>query len=191
MTVQTPWGYSVDYIEPMISVEDFNMLCPGMSSTDAQVKSVLESVSAAVRDYCGWHVAPSLECDFIGTGDGNILMLPAMGITEVSSLTIDGVEQADFEWTNAGMVRLKCAKFPDKWRSVECIYTAGFGVGAIGQVIAQIASNALAAAPGVSSERAGNVSITYNQTGAGVTGGVSLLPRDYELLTAYRLARAW
>ena len=59
------------------------------------------------------------------------------------------------------------------------------------QVVAQIASNALAGAAGVSSETAGGVSISYNRTADGVSGGVSLLPRDKEMLQAYRLVRAW
>ena len=187
----TPWGYSVDDMQSLISVEQFRLLCPGLSSTDAQIQAVLDSVSAAIRDYCGWHVAPSLECTYIGDGEGHLLMLPAMGVTEVDSLTIDGDVATDYEWTAAGMVRLKKSTFPDKWRSVECVYTAGFTSAAIGQVVAQIASNAIVAAPGVANERVGDVSIAYNQTGTGITGGVSLLPRDYELLAPYKLARAW
>ena len=187
----TPWGYSVDDMQSLISVEQFRLLCPGLSSTDAQIQAVLDSVSAAIRDYCGWHVAPSLECTYIGDGEGHLLMLPAMGVTEVDSLTIDGDAATDYEWTAAGMVRLKKSTFPDKWRSVECVYTAGFTSAAIGQVVAQIASNAIVAAPGVANERVGDVSIAYNQTGTGITGGVSLLPRDYELLAPYKLARAW
>lgn len=190
MTVETPWGYTVDSLDSMISVSDFRALCPGMSSTDEQVQAVLDAVSAAVRDYCGWHVSPSLECTFTGHGEGGLLILPAMGVTSVESLSVSGEAVTDYEWTAAGMVRLKGVTFPNEWRSVVCTYNAGFSIGAIGQVVAQIASNALAAAPGVANERAGNVSITYNQTGAGITGGVSLLPRDYEILAPYKLARA-
>lgn len=187
----TPWGYSVDELQSLISVEEFRLLCPGLSSTDAQIQAVLDSASSAIRDYCGWHVAPSLECTYIGNGEGHLLMLPAMGVTEVDSLEIDGDAVTEYEWTAAGMVRLKSSVFPDKWRSVECVYTAGFTSAAIGQVVAQIASNAIVAAPGVANERVGDVSIAYNQTGIGITGGVSLLPRDYELLAPYKLARAW
>lgn len=190
MTVETPWGYSIDYLSSMIDVDEFRALCPGMSSTDDQIQAVLDAVSSAIRDYCGWHVAPSVECTFTGNGEGRLLVLPAMGVTSVESLAVSGEAVTDYEWTAAGMVRLKCAAFPDEWRSVVCTYNAGFSVGAIGQVVAQIASNALAAAPGVANERAGNVSITYNQTGAGITGGVSLLPRDYAILAPYKLARA-
>ena len=190
MTVQTPWSYTVDSLSSLISVEQFKALCPGLSSTDAEIQAALDTASSAIRDYCGWHVSPSLECTFTGEGEGRLLVLPAMGVTAVSSLEIEETAITDYEWTAAGMVRLKNAVFPDVWRSVECVYTAGFSSGAIGQVVAQIASNALVAAPGVSSERAGNVSITWNQTGSGISGGVSILPRDYALLAPYKLAQA-
>lgn len=188
--VQTPWDYVIESLPSMITVEEFELLCPGLSSTDAEIQEMLDVVSSAIRDWCGWHVSPSLDCAYTGEGEGRLLVLPAMGVTEVTSLEIDGAATSEYEWTAAGMVRLKSGAFPDAWRSVECYYTAGFSAGAIGQVVAQIASNALAASPGVANERAGNVTITYNQTGAGITGGVSLLPRDYALLAPYKLARA-
>lgn len=193
--VQTPWGYSIEVesgssIPSIISVADFKLLCPGLSSTDNEIQAVLNSVSSAVRDWCGWHVAPSLTCTLVGDGEGRLLVLPSMGVTSVTSLEVNGSAETNFEWSAAGMVRLKHSVFPDSWRSVECVYTAGFDSGAIGQAVAQIAANSLAAAPGVANERAGNVSITYNQTGSGITGGVSLLPRDYAILAPYKLARA-
>lgn len=191
MTVQTPWGYTVDSLSSIITVEQFKALCPGLSSTDAEIQAALNAVSSAVRDYCGWHVAPNLTCTYTGNGEGRLLVLPAMGMTGVTSLTVDANAVTDYEWTAAGMVRLKSSVFPDTWCSVVCVYNAGFTSDAIGQVVAQIASNSLVAAPGVANERAGNVSITYNATGSGITGGVSLLPRDYDLLTPYRLAKAW
>jgi len=193
MAVQTPWGYTVDgqSIPSVITVAQFKALCPGMSSTDTEIQAVLDAVSAAVRDWCCWHVSPSLSCTFTGEGDGRLLMLPAMGVTSVTSLSIGGEACTGFEWSANGMVRLVDGRFPDSWRSVVCAYSAGFSAASVGQVVAQIAANSLAAAPGVSSERAGNVSITYNQTGAGITGGVSLLPRDYAALSPYKLARAW
>ena len=187
----TDYGYAVDgELESLISVDDFRSLCPGLSSTDAQIQAVLDSVSSAVRDYCGWHVSPSVRCDFVGHGIGSLLMLPGMNVTDVESLEIDGDSVSDYEWTGAGMVRLKSATFPDSWRSVECVYVAGYSSAVIGGVVAQIASNSLVAAPGVSSERAGNVSITYNQTGSGIAGGIALLDRDRELLARYRLAES-
>lgn len=191
MTVMTPWGYTVESLPPLITVEHFRLICPGFSSTDYAIQSALDAVSSAIRNYCGWHVAPNLECTFTGNGEYRTLMLPALGVTGVTSLEIKGDAIGEYEWTSAGMVKLKSSTFPDEWRSVECVYNAGFeGADDVCQVAAQIAANAIAAAPGVANERAGNVSITYNQTGAGITGGVSLLPRDYALLAPYKLARA-
>lgn len=191
----TDWGYSVEgeSLPLLISVSDFRVLVPGLSATDAQLSAVLAGVSAAVRNHCGWHVAPALACTYVGNGEGRLLMLPAMGVSSVTSLEVCGgeVDSARYEWTAAGMVRLLGDVFPDAWRSVECKYTAGFTSTAIGQVVAQIASNALVAAPGVREEHAGQVGITYNQTGSGISGGVSLLARDVEMLAPYKLARAW
>lgn len=190
MTIETPWGYSVADLPPMLDVCSFRDLYPGMSADDDSIMAVLDATSAAIRDYCGWHVSPSIECTFTGEGDGRILILPAMGVTAVDSLSVNG-ESAAFEWKSCGLVRLTCGAFPDAWRSVTCEYTAGYDASAVAQVVAQIAANAIVAAPGVSSERAGNVQITYNQTGTGITGGVSLLSRDMAILAPYKLARAW
>ena len=188
--VETDWGYSVETLPSLISVQQLRELY-SLSSTDAQLQTVLDAVSSAIRDFCGWHVAPSLSCTFKGHGDGRLLMLPAMGVTAGSSLKVGGTPVTAYEWTSAGMVRLTDGAFPDAWRSVECTYVAGFSAQSVGQVAAQVAANALVAAPGVSAERAGDVSITYNQTGVGITGGVSLLQRDRDALAPYRLARAW
>lgn len=188
---ETDWGYSVDSLSPIITVEEYKALVPGLSSTDEQLSLALNAISAAIRNHCGWHVAPLLECEYMGNGEGRMLVLPSMGVASVDSLEVLGESMDDFEWVPSGIVRLKRGSFPDEWRSVKCAYSAGFSTDAVAQVVMQIASNALTASPGVVSERVGDVSVTYNQTGVGVTGGISLLPRDIELLAPYKLARAW
>jgi len=182
-----------DTLSPIISVAEFRVLCPGLSATDEQITQVLESVSASIRAYCGWHVSPSIECTYTGNGEpyGVLMMLPAMAVSDVDSLTIEGASVDAFEWHDDGMVRLTEGVFPDSWRSVVCVYTAGYDSSELAHIVAQIASNAIVAAPGVAGERVGDVSVTYNQTGAGITGGVSLLARDKEQLAPYKLVRAW
>ena len=187
----TNWGYEVDSLPALMRVQDFCALNPSLSSSYERIGAVLDSVSAAVRDWCGWHVSPSLECTFTGNGEGRLLMLPGMGVTAVSSLSVNGEETTAFVWTSAGMVRLTDGEFPREWRTVECTYTAGFDNSAIGAVVAQVAANMLVASPGVAEEHVGSAGITYNRTGNGITGGVSLLDRDLEILAPYRLVRAW
>ena len=177
-----------DGLEPLLDLYQFRLLCPNLSATDEQVDSVLSGVSAAIRAYCGWHVAPKTRCVFTGHGEGSLLMLPAMAVSQVDSLDVNG-ENPEYEWHDDGMVRLKSGCFPKSWRSVVWEYEAGFDGFDLAQAVAQIASNAIVAAPGVSSEHAGNISISYNKTGDGITGGVSLLDRDRALLAPYKLVR--
>lgn len=189
----TPWNYEVTRsLPPIITAEDFDKITGGaMSATTEQKEAMLSSVSQAIRDHCGWHVAPNVKCTFTGEGEGRLLVLPTLAVNEVTSLEIAGVA-ADFEWRSCGLVRLKAGAFPDSWRSVKCCYSAGYdSTGSLGAIVAQIASNALAAAPGIAEEHAGGVGATYNKTGDGITGGVSLLARDKELLSPYVLSGAW
>ena len=189
----TPWNYEVSRtLPPIITAEEFDKITGGvMSATTEQKTAILDSVSQAIRNHCGWHVTPPAKCTFTGEGEGRLLVLPAMAVSDVSSVEIMGVA-ADFEWRSNGLVRLKKGTFPDAWRSVKCVYTAGNETGgSLAAIVAQIASNALAAAPGIAEEHAGGVGATYNKTGDGITGGVSLLARDKELLSPYVLSGMW
>lgn len=188
----TPWGYEVaEPLGPVIDAARLDELTGGVLASTAEQKAAkLAGVSAAIRDWCGWHVAPAAECTYTGEGDGRVLLLPAMAVRSVSSLQVCGRE-AEFEWKQSGIVRLARGRFPDKWGSVRCRFEAGYGADALGEIVAQIACNALVAAPGIAEEHAGSVGATYNKTGDGITGGVSLLARDKELLAPYRLAGAW
>lgn len=185
----TPWNYFVDSeIKPLISVEEFDLLTTNsFSSKDDEKLAKINGVSAAIRNYCGWHISPVMQCTYIGEGQGRILVLPAMAVRSVESLTVLG-NQRDYEWRQSGLVRLKSGVFPDEWQSVVCEYEAGIeNDSSLSEIVAQIVSNALAAAPGIAEEHAGGVGATYNKTGDGITGGVSLLDRDKEQLSMYRL----
>ena len=191
--MNTVWGYTIDSesLPPLMTAAEFAEYTGGaFSSTSEKVDAVLDAVSASVRDYCGWHVSPNLPCTYSGETDGRLMVLPVMGLSSVESLKYGETEFA-FEYLSSGVVRLKFGMFPDVWGGVECKFHAGFDSAALAGIVAQIASNALAASPGVSDERAGNVSISYNRTGDGVTGGISILERDRELLSPYKLVRAW
>ncbi len=73
-----------DGLEPLLDLYQFRLLCPNLSATDEQVDSVLSGVSAAIRAYCGWHVAPKTRCVFTGHGEGSLLMLPAMAFVMIA-----------------------------------------------------------------------------------------------------------
>ena len=150
-----------------------------------------------MRAWCGWHISPVLTCEWTGEADGTVLILPSMGIRQITELsfnvdgTFEAVGASRYESKPSGMLRLKDGHFPAGWCSTKCTYKAGYEAVDVQQVVAQIAANALVAAPGVAEEHAGSVGITYNKTGDGVTGGVRLLASDYAALAPYRLNRAW
>lgn len=196
--LMTPWGYTVDAeaLPPLMGAADFETVTGGMwEESDERAQAVLAAVSAAIRSYCGWHVSPSLACKCETHGPGRVIGIPAMAVSFIESVVENGevLASGQYEWLGSGLLRRAgFRQWPARWNSVQVSYTAGLDAAAcqdLVAVVAQVASNALAASPGVSNERAGDVSITYNQTASGVTGGIALLQRDKDLLAPYALPR--
>jgi len=196
-SVTTPWGYTVTVADAattlpaILSTADFSALTGGaFSSSPDRIEAVIMAATHAVRVFCGWHVAPSLVCEWVGDGDIGYVELPCMAVSGITSVSVEGtvLDPSAYEWRMSGLVRFPLIRLPDKWRSVDVCFTAGIGsMSDIANVICQIVANDLAAAPGLASERAGEVQATYNKTADGVSGGISLLDRDKELLAPYRL----
>lgn len=74
---------------------------PGCSPADVL------AAAAIVRDYCGWHIAPTVteEVTVDGPG-GTALLLPTLHLTEVVSVVEDGttVDPTGYGWSEAGIV---------------------------------------------------------------------------------------
>ena len=186
------WGYETpDDLAPLLTTEGFALHTRGMfSATDDEVAAAIDAVTAAARDWCGWHIGPPCPCKWTGDGVGRMVRLPAMHVRSIDRVEVLGrvIDESEYQWRGSGLVRFSFA-LPDAWRSVRIEFTAGAEALAASAVIAQIASNALAASPGVASESAGQVSISYNKPGDGVSGGYTLLGRDRDLLSPWRLPR--
>ena len=194
----TPWGYWVECeggkLPPLVTPAQLDELTGGrFGPMTPGVGQVLDSVSAAIRDACGWHVSPPLPVVERTQGPGRMLALRSLMVTGVESVAECGAELAEgqYEWRMDGALRRACWRsWPDAYRSVEVRYTSGIPsemAPALAAVASQLASNALAAPAGVRSEQAGNVSISYNQTASGVSGGVRLLDSDLAMLRPYML----
>jgi hypothetical protein len=54
-------------------------------------------------------------------------------------------------------------------------------------IVKQVTANALASPMGATREQAGTVSVAWSTTAPGVSGGLSLLQRDLELLAAFKI----
>ena len=194
----TAWGYSIatddGSLPPLITPEQLEEATGGRFGADTPgFSNVLAGVSAAVRDACGWHVSPVLDCEERASGPGRVIALHTLLMTEDPEVEELGVTlgSGQFEWSERGLVRRACwREWPRGWGSVVVRYRSGIPAEmapGLVTVAAQVASNALAAPAGVQSEQAGNVSISYNQTASGVSGGVRLLDSDLALLRIYAL----
>lgn len=195
----TPWGYEIvgGELPSLIDAEKFSEMTGGRFD-EMDVDSTLAAVSATIRGYCGWHIAPSLTCYAEVCGPGRTVLVPTLAMTDVIEVT-EGGEELDvdeIEWLHSGLLRKPpsmCWHHPGwnpKWRSVHVTFVSGYDADAVpdlAAVVVQVASNNLAAPAGVRSERAGNVEIAYNATSSGVSGGVTLLNRDLSMLSQYRL----
>lgn len=198
--IRTPWGYEVDAdtLPPIIDPETLAEYTQGaFGPSTVGAATVLAAVSAAVRAACGWHVAPVLTCVERTEGPGRVLSLRTLSLVSVESVTENGAELTPGEWeaARAGSLRRACWRsWPDVYGSVAVRYESGFDPAAVpdlAAVVAQIAANALAAPAGVRAEQAGDVSVTYNTTASGVSGGIRLLDSDIAMLAPYALDGTW
>ena len=192
----TPWGYEVvlgqgQTMPDLMTKAQFNTATGSQFATAEGLDIALAAASSAIRNYCGWHIAPSLTCKAQSWGGSRYLFCPWMAMTAVASITENGVtlDSGRYDWKSNGTIRRRDGFYwcDANWNTIEVTATAGYGTvdNVLQQVIIQLVGNALVAPLGVREEHAGQVGITYNQTGAGMTGGITLTPRDEALLEAY------
>jgi hypothetical protein len=140
----------------------------------------LDAASRAIRNECGWHVAPVEQVRFRRRARFPWdVWLPAMQIESVDEVTLNGevidVETVEFDsetgWTNM------------RARVVDVLFTAGFPTVPedLVTLTLELAAGALGTPLGISREQAGAVSVTYQRVGGG------LADADRDRLSAYRL----
>ena len=167
----TPWGYDID--------DSLPPLVPVGESVDLEKLAVLNAVSQAIRNACGWHIAPSLDCTATLTANGKMLQLPAGYVSEISSLKEDGITlgSGEFEWRHDGLLRRCCFKnFVPKWDGIVVEYTAGYELDAVpdlAHVVEEITNSILTLPKGVISESADGVSISYSMQAQSVANAMT------------------
>ena len=150
--------------------------------------------TAAVRAFCGWHVAPVITEDLVvDTPDSDVLLLPTMRLVNVVSASVDGVDVlADLEWSEAGMVR-NCRGWRRRFRGLSITIEHGFDVvnTPLVGLLASLTARAKIAPAGVVTQQdtAGPYTrqTTYAQVPGGGTPGLTLLQSERDQLAPYRL----
>lgn len=198
--MKTLWGYEIVdecALPDLLSADDFDFFTAKKYAGDMRIPKELEAASAAIRNYCGWHLYPSLPCKFTATmqdgrvtrTDGDLLIqLPAKFVTDVESVTINGTEYLHAFETN-GILRVYDVGCVSKRSQVVVTYTAGLLDGmmnAVNDIVAHRATHALASSNGVTNETAGGVSITYNATWINNSRATALPDDNKEVLAPFR-----
>lgn len=84
------------------------------------------SACAAVRAYCRWHVAPAVtEALTLDGPGGDLMFLPTLRLTDLTSITNDGDVVSSPEWSTSGMVR-GAGCWTSKFRGVVAEVTHGY-----------------------------------------------------------------
>lgn len=212
----SPWGYIYDAetLPDLLTATEFNNFTASKFAGDTRITANIPSASASIRNFCGWHISPSLTCGikyrvqdirdaFIGPD--LLVQLPATYVTGVSKIVLDAKwnEDAD-DWEGeiiedpdrfdfdmgGGLLRIYDVGPRDRKSQIFIKYTAGFPdteIPALKELTANMVTHAVTSPYGVNSETAGGVSISYSSTWAGQAGSTSLTNDTREVLEAYKV----
>lgn len=212
----SPWGYAYDAeaLPDLITPLDFANLTNGkFGTTDTRIAANISSASASIRNFCGWHVSPSLVCGMLYnvydlrdafSGRDLLIQLPATFVTGISKVVLNAVwdednatwegevieDQSRFDnGMGSGLLKVYDVGPLDRRSKIFVKYTAGFPETAI-PIIKELTANgvthALTNTYGVNSEAAGGVSVSYNTSWTG-KGSTALANDTREALEPYRV----
>lgn len=212
----SPWGYIYDAetLPDLITSQEFsNYTNAKFGTTDTRIASNISSASASIRNFCGWHITPSLECGMLYNvhdlrdafhGPDLIIQLPATFVSSVSKVVLNAVWNEETEdWDGeiitdqgridngmgSGLVRIFDVGSLDRRSKLFIKYTAGYAGTAIPDIKELAASgvtHALTNSYGVNSEAAGGVSVSYNASWAG-KGSTALANDARDTLEPYKV----
>ena len=207
----TTWGYIVDAetIPDLITAEEFNAFTGSKFAGDARIAANIPSATASIRNFCGWHIAPSLTCGMVYrvadlrdafVGRDLLIQLPATFVTGISKVILNAVlddetgnyvgDVADeFDLDQSGLLRIYDVNVTSRKSRIFIKYQAGLplnNIGAVKEIAANRITHVVTSSYGVMSEAVGGNSVTYAASWAGNTSSGSLPDDTREVLGPYR-----
>ena len=194
--IKTRWGYDIDAdrVEDVLSIDDFNTITADKFKGDIRLAQAVKSASEAVRNFCGWHVCPSMPCIFESrlvdkrfalNGRDLMIQLPARQIEEVSVVKLNDVEYTDFCIEASGMIRVFDVNSFNRKDKIHVEYVAGTSDDLVKEIASSMMIHELNNSYGVQSETTGSVSISYNASWVNGGGAGHLTSTMKEDLTPY------
>lgn len=205
MSLRTTWGYTInaDTLAEMLTPIEFDNLTGNKYLGDGRIAPNIAAACSAIRNFCGWHIFPYVECSFseyMLHGNGRIkpvggdllVQLPAAYTTDIVAVDIDGESFADYALEDNGLLYLFDVRrsFTGRKSKVTVQYHAGLPdemMNGIKELIAHRVTHALASSAGVQSETAGGVSITYSANWINSSRATALADDNKEVLEPYRV----
>lgn len=164
-----------------------------MGFTPEQAGMAASVASATIRNYCRWHIYPSIDETLVRDGTAaTVLHLPSLYVTAVASVKMLGDELTNYEWTERGLLR-RAPAWPGCWRSVEVQFTHGYNdvPADVAGVATQLGRRSLANPDGIRQETIRSYSVTYGAESSTETlPGMALGASAQLLLSAYRIPNA-
>lgn len=140
---------------------------------DGGTPDPVADAEAAVRAYCGWHIAPNREdTDTFRSHGGPVLLLKSLHVTAVASVTIGGaaIDAASYEWYPNGVLR-RAAGWPVG--KVEVTFTHGYDVEDIADLYRIVRTLAARGGTAGGYVQVGAVRVATDASGAPLGGALS------------------
>lgn len=178
--MRTPWGYEIkESMDPLLSEERFHTITNNAFAGNQRVGQALLAASQVIRNYCGWHICPSMDCEAEPMGDGNVRRLPAGYVSEIEDVYEKGeiTPSLEYEWRENGLIRKNgCGRWATGWKAVKVVYKAGYEIEAVpdlAEAVAAITAGVLSVTAGVTSESADGVSISYSASASSIAAALT------------------
>lgn len=206
--IQTSWGYTLldaDNMPEILTQEEFNSMTANKYALDSRVPSAIKSVTAAVRNYCGWHIAGSQRCELVLNAQNLqitrkysdiIIQLPYKFVSNVEKVIFNATKEND-EWVGDeydysfaynGPLTVYDACIDSRKSTIVVIATVGLSfTDDIKSIIANKVGHVLSGTFGIQSETAGGVSVSYSSSFVNGAKANSLMTDDKEILNAYKV----
>ena len=208
----SPWGYIFDAeaLPDFLSDIEFNNFTNGKFCKDTMVQKVIPAASEAIRNYCGWHIFPSLTCGMFYNvrdlrdafvGPDLLVQLPATYVTSIEKIIVNAVWNADKnDWDGdeltdydigmgTGLLRIYDVGALDRKSKIFIKYMSGYpnAPETIKELTADRVTHAVSNPYGVASESAGGVSVSYSAIWASGSNASNLSSDSREILEQYKV----
>lgn len=206
--IQTSWGYTLldaATMPSILTVEEFNSMTANKYVLDSRVQSTINSVTAAVRNYCGWHIAGSQRCELVLNAQDLqitkkysdiLIQLPFKYISDVETVIFNATKENnewvgdEYEYSVAynGRLTVYDANIDSRKSTIVVVATVGLSfTDDIKSIICNKVAHVLSGTYGVQSETAGGLSISYSSSFVNGAKANSFMTDDKEILNAYKV----